>query len=190
MITDREIVEGLLKRDSRVTYLFLHVKCRPLLTAVIRNVFRYQVDYDEMVNELYLYIMDNDGCKLREFQYRSSLFQWLKVVSLRFFIQIRDRVIENESKDPLYNQTGTPQDAAEVDNSHESQADCMDVERLLGMMDNPRYVDVIRRLILEDKDPVEYAAILGVTVANLYNIKKRAMAALTQLAVKHYKYGR
>lgn len=190
MITDHEIVDALLARDSRVTHLFFHIKCRPLLTAIIRNVFHYPVNYDELVDELYLYIMENDGRRLREFQFRSSLFQWMKVVALRFFLQIRNRVIENDSNAPLYKQTDMPQDKQPVVDTHESDADRMDVQRLLAMMDNPRYADVIRRLILEEADPATYAAILGVTVANLYNIKKRAVAAFTQLAIKHYKYGR
>lgn len=57
-------------------------------------------------------------------------------------------------------------------------------------MENRRYAEAIRQLILEDMDPQKYAAEIGVTVDNLYNIKKRAMTALTRIAIKYYGYGR
>ena len=54
-------------------------------------------------------------------------------------------------------------------------------------MSNKRYVLVIKRLMLEDADPDEVAEELGVTVDNLYNIKKRAMSSITELAIKMLK---
>ena len=60
----------------------------------------------------------------------------------------------------------------------------MDVESLLAQMTNLRYAYVIRRLILQDKEPAEVADELGITVDNLYNIKKRALSALFQIAHK------
>lgn len=66
----------------------------------------------------------------------------------------------------------------------------IDVDSLLALMDNKRYSDTIRRLVLEDMEPEKYAAEIGVTVDNLYNIKKRAIAALTRVAIKYYCYGR
>jgi hypothetical protein len=59
----------------------------------------------------------------------------------------------------------------------------MDVEHLLSLMPNRRYVHVIRRLVLQDAEPKAVAKELGVNVDNLYNIKKRAVAALTDIAL-------
>ena len=58
------------------------------------------------------------------------------------------------------------------------------MERLFEHMPNKRYVYVIRKLVLEDMKPEQLAQEIGVTAANLYNIKKRAMAALTRLALE------
>ena len=185
-MTDREIIEGLIARDNRVTERFFYVKCRPLLTAIMRLVFNHPVEYDEMVSELYDYLMADDAAKLRQFQYRSSLYQWVKVVATRFFIRYRDNMIDDVSKEPLYQYAVDER----ADNSAAASADRIDVERLLSMMSNRRYADVIRRLVIEDMEPERYAAQIGVTVDNLYNIKKRAMAALTRIALKYYSYGR
>ena len=79
-MTDREIIEGLIARDNRVTKEFFFDKCRPLFYSIMQKVFDYEVDYDEFVNELYVYLMENDAIKLRNFEYRSSVYQWLKVL--------------------------------------------------------------------------------------------------------------
>ena len=66
-----------------------------------------------------------------------------------------------------------------------------DIERLFARMSNKRYVYVIRRLILEDWTPEQLAKDMNVTTANLYNIKRRAMAQLTSAALNDIKaYGK
>ena len=54
-MTDKEIIEALITHDEQVTWQFFYVDCRPLFASIIRNVFPYEVDYDEFVNELYVY---------------------------------------------------------------------------------------------------------------------------------------
>lgn len=185
-MTDREIIQGLIDRDNRITVQFFYVKCRPLLTAIMRLVFNNPVEYDEMVNQLYEFLMADDCAKLRQFQYRSTIYQWLKVVATRYFIRNRNEMIEERSKEtPYYYGEGE-----ETIDTVVILSDKMDVERLLLFMDNRRYADAIRALILNDIEPERYATKIGVTVDNLYNIKKRAMTALTRIAIKYYSYGR
>lgn len=185
-MTDSEIIRGLIERDNHVTEQFFFVRCRPLFTAIIRLVFSYPVDYDEVVNELYHYLMADDCARLRQFRFRSSVYQWIKVVATRFFIRHRDSMIDNSSKKPLYE---VEEREPEID-SASRVSDRIDVNRLLGMMENRRYAHAIRRLIIDDIGPEQYAAEIGVSVDNLYNIKKRAMAALTRIALKYYGYGK
>lgn len=178
-MTDIEIRDALINRDDRVTYEFFFERCRPLFTSVIRRVFSYDVDYDECINELYIYLLEDDARRLRQYEGRSTIFQWLKIVSIHFFIAKRNRMIEDRSQEPpLY----------KVDrlNSHDEQTSNearMDVETLLGEMSNERYATVIRRLIIEDATPEDVAQEMGVTIDNLYNIKKRAIKALTLIAI-------
>lgn len=63
-----------------------------------------------------------------------------------------------------------------------------DLERVFNLMQNKRYVYVIKKLVLEDVKPEQLAQELGVTTANLYNIKRRAMFALTEAALKDIKH--
>jgi hypothetical protein len=53
-------------------------------------------------------------------------------------------------------------------------------------MPNRRYAYVVRRLLLDDAEPQRVAQELNIEVFNLYNIKKRAIASLTELALKEF----
>ena len=184
-MTDRGIIQGLIARDNRVTKEFFFGSCRPLLLSIMKLVYNYEVDYGELVNELYVYLMEDDAEKLRNFQYRSSVYQWLKILSIRFFIKKRERMIEDKSKETPYDMK-TTQCIVTENVSVEG-----DVKRLLSRMNNKRYVFVIQRLILEDWEPEQLAEEMGITTANLYNIKRRAMAQLTRVALNDIKeYGK
>jgi RNA polymerase sigma factor (sigma-70 family) len=181
-MTDQQIIQGLIDRDNAVTKQFLFGKCQPLFRSIIRFVFSYAVDYDEFVNELYQDIMKDDGYKLRQFDYRCTLLQWLKIVAIRYFIRKRDEMIEDVSKDHIYNEKND-----QLDESENRIAASMDMERLFSLMDNKRYVNVIQKLVLEGVQPESLAKSMNITPANLYNIKKRAMASLTHVALKDIK---
>ena len=60
----------------------------------------------------------------------------------------------------------------------------LDIEYLFSQMPNKRYVYVIKRLVLQEAEPKVVAQELRTNVDNLYNIKKRAITALTELALK------
>ena len=184
-MTDQDIIQGLIAWDNRVTKEFFFDKCRPLFYSIMKLVFDYEVEYDEMINELYVYLMEDDASKLRHFQYRSSVYQWLKILAIRFFIKKRTRLIEDNSQETPYD--GREQLAeSEADTSAEG-----DLERLFNMMPTKRYVSVIRQLIIEDKEPERLANEMNITTANLYNIKRRAMLQLTRIALNDIKeYGK
>ena len=184
-MTDKEIIQRLIARDNRVTEEFFFAKCRPLFYSVMKLVFSYEVNYDEMVNELYVFLMEDNAIKLRNFQYRSSLYQWLKILTIRFFIKKRDRMIDDKSQETPYE--GSNQTVA----SESEMTTTDDLERLFDAMPTKRYVHVIRRLIIENCESEQVAQEMNITTANLYNIKRRAMAQLTRTALKDiHEYGK
>lgn len=184
-MTDQEIIQGLIVRDNRITEEFFFEKCRPLFCSVINLVFDYEVDYDEFVNELYVYLMENDALKLRNFQFRSSVYMWLKVLAIRYFIKKRRRMIDVNPQNPPYD---GPEQATDEKNDDTTGGD---LERLFSQMATQRYVYVIRKLLIEDWEPEHLAKDMRITTANLYNIKKRAMAQLTRVALNDIKeYGK
>lgn len=180
MMSDQQIIEALIARDEWVTKQFFFEKCRPLFLSIIRYVFSYEVDYDEFVNEFYLHLIENDAYRLKQFQGRCTIYQWMKVIAIRYFIAKRDNMIDNESKDALLDSVVQKET---VDGEKKMTAK-MDLEHLFSLMTNRRYVYVIRRLVLQEAEPKVVAQELRTNVDNLYNIKKRAIAALTAIALQ------
>jgi len=183
-MTDKEIIQHLIQRNEMTTRWFFHTKCRPLFLSIMRYAFNYTINYDEFVNELYLLLMEDDARRLRQFDYRSTLCQWIKTVALRHAINKHSQMIEDVSKEHPY----------KTDEKHADDEDLshIDIPLLLNQMRNRRYAHVLQRLVIEDAEPKMVAKELSVTVENLYNIKKRAITALTQMLladIKQYKYG-
>lgn len=179
-MTSQQIIEALIARDEQTTQQLFFKDCRPLFLSIIRYVFSYEVDYDEFVNEFYLYLMEEDAYRLRQFQGRSTIYQWLKIVAIRYFVAKRDSMIDMTPKKSL---SDSVMQKEKIDGERGMMAK-MDVERLFSLMQNRRYVYVIRRLVLQEAEPKVVAQELNTNVDNLYNIKKRAIAALTEIALK------
>ena len=182
IMSDQYIVGALIAHDEKITRQFFFCSCRQLFLSIIRNVFPYEVDYDEFVNEFYLYLMENDAHRLRQFQGRSSIYQWLKVVAIRYFVAKRDNMIEMQSNKESSYEKLTKNQTIDTEKSITAK---MDIEHLFSLMPNKRYVQVIKRLVLDDAEPQIVADELQVNIDNLYNIKKRAIAAITEVALKN-----
>ena len=176
-MTDQEIIQGLIDRDPKVTQQIFYQDCRPMFYSIIGKVFSTRVDYDELINELYLHLVDKDAARLKSFQGNSSLYVWLKKVAHNFFLDLKlhHRVIENESSDRLYEKKDELTDFTE-------QEDQMDVATLLDQLENERYRMVLQKLVIEGVDYDELSKITGLKKSNLYNIRKRAMAQLERIA--------
>lgn len=97
-LTDAEVVEALLCRDREVTKVFLYARCRPLFTAVQRRYYTDCEDVDELISEIYLYVMTpgrrTGRCKLEGFGFRCSLATWLKIVTEHYCHQVYGRKVE------------------------------------------------------------------------------------------------
>lgn len=179
-MSDQQIIDALIAHDERVTEHFFFKKCRPLFMSIIKKVFSYEVDYDEFVNELYIHLMENDAYRLKQFEGRSSIYQWMKVTAIRFFIAKRNNMIDMDSKENLLESVARNE---AIDTESRITAK-IQVEQLFRLMPNKRYVYVIKRLVLDEADPEEVASELRTNVSNIYNIKKRALESLTKVALK------
>ena len=163
-----------LKPGAEVIFGDGRLKCR---------VFSYNADYDELVNELYVHLMENNAQRLRQFQGRSTIYQWLKVIAIRYFIAKRNSMTENNAQE-------TPYDSVMQNATTEQEKNIsakLDIEQMFSLMTNKRYVYVLQRLILQEAEPKVVAQELNTNVDNLYNIKKRAMASLAEIALKETK---
>lgn len=95
---DKKIVERICNDDD-FAYYFFHEKCRPLISKILWTMFGNDLDYDELVNELYIHLKKpgTDGLywhNLRTFDYRTSIFDWIRTVAVRLFYTPSSEVFE------------------------------------------------------------------------------------------------
>lgn len=173
LLDDRELVDGILGNDKNLIKYFFTKKCSGLFTYILINVFDGNIDRNELVSELYLFMAHNDWQVFRNFQYRSSLMTYVTVVAVRFFQKKRSRLIDLPGTIDLNNKTGG---AAPIVNIHNDRR--IDIQTALQKMPNERYRKVIEVLDLQDVRPELLAEEMNVTVDNLYNIHRRALVQL------------
>lgn len=178
-MTDQEIMTGLIARDERITQDFFFRRCQPLIFALISKFYPQGADYDELVSELYLHLMENDARRLRQWEGRSSIYQWLKMVARNFFLDIinRERVIETDTDKRLLIKAN---DYATADNSANEAV--MDVAAILDLIENDNYRLVLQKHVIEGMSFDDLEKVTGIKKANLYNIKKRALNAMEKIA--------
>ena len=177
-MTDPQIIQGLIDRDERITREFFFLRCQPLVYSLIQKFFGGEADYDELVNDLYLHLMEDDARRLRMFKGNSSIYFWLKEVAKNYFLDRKNRVsmIENVDDERLLDKAKN-----ELTDNSANEA-MMDVAVLLDQIENETYRLVLRKHIIEGMDYDELEKVTGIKKANLYNIKKRALAALEKAA--------
>ena len=135
--TDKEIVSKILAHDQLIIEYFFLKKCSPVFMYILHSVFDGKIDVKELINELLLYLSENNWHKLRQFDYRSRLTTWVRVVAVRFFVKKRNELIERggySALNTMKEQGFTP---------HAFMDRRMDLQKALNAMPNERYRKVI-----------------------------------------------
>ena len=182
-LDDHELVDGILNNDQHIIDYFFNKKCSKLFEYIIINVFDCNLtEKQELANELFLLLAKDNWYKVRQFDFRSKLMTWVSVVAVRFFQKKRKELIERSS--PL-----TPNEKTWHEHSAGLSADNrIDIRAALQRMPNARYRKVIEELDLQDMQPDKLAKEMKVTVDNLYNIHRRALAQLRLIMGRKEEY--
>lgn len=171
-IDDHEIVAGILANDPQVIEYFFFEKCSKLFTYIICAVFGGHVERDELMDELFIYLASDNWKKLREFNFRSRLVTYINVVAIRFFTKKRDSLIDYGSSETLSKYINDQLIYESIDTNS------IDIRMAIQNMPNPRYQQAIELLDIKDMTYDDVAIEMGITVANLYNLHRRALAQL------------
>ena len=176
--TDALYVKALKDGDNRMSRKFFYEETAGILHRIRMEVFRGQVDFDEMVSELYLYLSHDGWSRLDSFGGHNNcrLRTWLIPVAWRFFLGIRERMLSSRNADG-YDMTTL--DGASDDDLRIQIA--IDINAVLRKMQNRRYADIIRLLLIEGYPAQDVADMLGIKVANVYNLKHRAIVQFIEL---------
>lgn len=176
-LSDLEIVEGLIARDERITREFFYVRCSSVFGYVIKKLYLAHPNKsqltEDLIRDLYAYLMEDDAKALRRFSFKCPLTAWLLRVAYRFFIGKRDKELkENErtadfvSVDELKNSSN--EDFQEIDALKV-------VDQILEAMPDEELAYILRRRYLDDCSYDMIAAELGKKKSYLYVLKQRAL---------------
>jgi len=176
--TDQEIVQAILDRDTFVTKEYLYKKCYPMFKAIHS---RYYTDCEttiDFISEIYVYILSvqpqTGTCKLAGFRFMSSLYSWLKVVSLNYCHCLYAKRMDVNNNHNIDDDRELIEDlSVDLD---VSRLDKRDVQALLMQMPNIRYRRLIELRYVQEKTNEETATALDMTMQNYYNKHKLAKA--------------
>lgn len=181
MWDDHRILEALLKFIPIPTEEFFYGKCYPMFKSLYTRYYTDCKEDVEFIDEIYLNIMKPNPvslkCKLELFQFRCALHNWVGVISLRYCYAKYKTKVQEESLDEGEIFDGDPQSIYAEMHIMEKE----DVLKILEMMPNDRYREIIRLRYLEDYSNEETAAKLGLEMSNYYN--KHLLAKAQYIAV-------
>ena len=175
--TDVIFIEALRNGNNEVSRHFFYKEIGGILHKIRMEVFRGNVVFDEMVNELYLYLSRDNWTKLDGFDGKNGcrLRTWMIPVAWRYFLSIRERLLYQENND---DNPGLHRDYANDDLRIQI---AIDVNAVLSKMPNRRYAEIIRLLLIEGYAAQDVADMLDMKVENVYNLKHRAITQFIEL---------
>ncbi|MEG0900434.1 MAG: sigma-70 family RNA polymerase sigma factor [Oscillospiraceae bacterium] len=151
---------------------------------IIREVFCGAAQRDELINELFLFLSRDNWRRVRQFRAESRFTTWLSVVAVRFFLAKRNELIDSDRNNSI-NERGINNIPCRCE--YDDFVAKIDLYNLIGRLPNPRDRYVLLVLEIYGHSIEAVAAELGVTVDNLYNIRRRAKERLSNI-VKSEKY--
>lgn len=174
---DAIFIEALRNGNSELCRQFFYTEIGGILHKIRMEVFRGNVDFDEMVSELYLYLSRDNWAKFDGFDGKNGcrLRTWMIPVAWRYFLSIRERLLNSENSD---DNPGVIRDYADDDFRIQI---AIDVNAVLSKMPNRRYAEIIRLLLIEGYAAQDVADMLDMRVENVYNLKHRAITQFIEL---------
>lgn len=168
--SDLEYITGLKAGDSKITHSFFYSLCGYTLNDIRWSLMQGHVDYDELVNELYLYLSLDNWHKLDTFEGKNgcTLRSWMVRLCWRFFLQRRDMLLFSSSESEGRKEYGETYDNLQLEIS-------MDIETTFKRMTNKRYVQLLVWMLVDGYNADEVTERLSTPVSNVYNIKHRAI---------------
>lgn len=175
--TDAIFIKALKMGNNEISRQFFYKEIGGILHKIRMEVFRGNVDFDELVSELYLYLSRDNWSRFDGFDGKNGcrLCTWMIPVAWRFFMSIRERLLRTEKID---DNSGVIRSSVRDDLRIQI---AIDVNAVLSRMPNQRYAEIIRLLLIEGYASQDVADMLDMRVENIYNLKHRAINQFIEL---------
>lgn len=172
---DAEIIVGLKSsdpaiRDFYVNRLF-YKELKPLLYTIQYSLFKGTVDYNELVNDLYILLSRENWAALDSYRgdNQARLSSWISRVAWHYFMNSYRRLSRVLPDEDGVLESMKPYAVISDDDIR------MDIEKVLKLMPNRRYAEVLKLNLYYGYPAEDIAVLMNTTVSNVYNIKHRAV---------------
>lgn len=172
---DAEIIVGLKSsdpaiRDFYVNRLF-YKELKPLLCTIQYSLFKGTVDYNELVNDLYIHLSRENWAALDSYRgdNQARLSSWISRVAWHYFMNSYRRLSRVLPDEDGVLESMKPYAVISDDDI------MMDIEKVLKLMQNRRYAEVLKLNLYYGYPAEDIAVLMNTTVSNVYNIKHRAV---------------
>lgn len=181
---DAQLVEEVISGNQAAIRYMFYEQYRVVLQHNAQKVAgNKQVTLDDLTQELYLYLSADDWRRLRAYTPPLPFASWFTVVSYRFFKDFTHSMIKNTSIVPI----DTVEESCEGGSTFGViNTLLMDLRKALEHFRPPRDKQILEALLLREEDPRQVADTYQVTLGNLYNIKRRALARLIREHLQSY----
>lgn len=141
------------------------------------------VEFVDLIQELYLYMSKDNWARLKKYDPSMPFVNWFSVVSYRFFKDFSRSMIDSSSTMPISNMSDH---SIAMASTGKVSPIMMDIKSALSRLKPPRDKEILEALLIRDEEPESVAEKFSVTVENLYNIKRRALAKLIKNHLSEY----
>lgn len=185
---DAQMVADVIAGDNLATRFVFYEQFNGILHGCYYKVVTARnlpVQYEDLVQELFLHISKDDWGKLREYdQSKGEFYKWFTTVVFRFFKDYCKktyyRVSEFTDNNRIYD---TQVDYFDWDNSELMR----DLKRVLPEFEPPRDREIIEALIIRDEDKKDVAKRYGLHVDSVSRIFREGIARLVSNYLSDYK---
>ena len=170
--SDAEIQEGLLGNDARmIRYVFYEHFHTMLRFNAQKAAGNKSVDLNDLIQEL------------RKYSSEFPFPNWFSVVSYRFFKDYTQSMIDSSQNLPIVEMNDHN---ISIAGTTRIETMMIDIKAAISKLTPPRDKEVVEAFLIHEEEPSEIAKRLNVSVDNLYNIKRRALAKLIKNHLQEY----
>lgn len=176
--SDDRLLSELYRGNQEAIVYFFYTKYSATFQYHIYSLFESRADVQELVDEFFLYLFEDDWRRLRTFDAsKSSLNTWISTVSFRFFKDFKQRQIDMNGVITINDTWETFQGDWCQNND---QGIMVDVTAAIASVRNERDREIARRLFIDDADYDTIATEFGLNVDYVYTVKNRLVKQLKQ----------
>lgn len=175
-LSDVKLVDRVISGDNDAIVYFFYERFSATFQYHIYNVFSYYEDIQELVDEFFLYMYEDNWRRLRTFDSsKSSLSTWVSTVSLRFFIKYKFNKIDSRDVVAINDKWETlKSDWVESQN----EGVMMDINNAIDKIASERDRNIAKRFFLEDAAPEKIAEEFLLDIDYVYTVKNRIIKDL------------